>query len=71
MENDSLQSYYDRLAAADWSYEFSDDPSAYRKGRDQIAQLCSEAGRSEAHMELFKHMEHWGRNGGEKPTAPK
>lgn len=31
--------YRAKLAAHDWSFEFSDDPHAYRKGQIELAEL--------------------------------
>lgn len=37
----TIQEYWDALKAHDWYYEYSDDGSVWRKGKDRERTLCA------------------------------
>lgn len=48
-----LADYYEALMRADWDYESADDPTTYRRGRDQVEALEAQARVSIQHRALF------------------
>lgn len=49
-----LADYYEALMRADWDYESADDPTAYRRGRDQVEALEAQARASIQHRKFFE-----------------
>lgn len=49
----SLNQYWKMLRAHDWHYDFSDDISAYRKGRNSENMLAHISWNSKEHQKLW------------------
>lgn len=49
-----LAAYYEACMRADWDYESADDPTAYRRGRDQVEALEAQARVSIQHRKFFE-----------------
>ena len=58
LHGDSPRARYERLLAQhDWSYEFSDDGAAWRRGRDERAQLSMMAAQLDPERKLWQEYE--------------
>lgn len=50
----TLKEFDAMLARADWHYQYSDDPTAYRAGRDGIERLARISEQSPEHLSLMR-----------------
>ena len=67
----TLSEYYDQLARHDWTYEYSDDGAAWRKGyaNDERLQRIAAAGGS-AYQQLFIAWAKYSDHKRDKPERP-
>lgn len=66
-----VRAFYDECAAADWDYEYSESFSAWKSGRDKIAELRGKAepfADQRAIFEAFNAHASW--HGNPKPERP-
>ena len=49
----SLPDFWDMLSRADWTYEYSDDHSVWRRGRAAMGKLTAISKQSDAHAKLM------------------
>ncbi len=62
----TLHDYWHLLNGLDWYYEYSDDPSVFRKGQAAISRAHVLAVTSPAHASMF----HQFRYGDKRPECP-
>lgn len=72
-ERTDLREFWDSLREVDWFYEMSDDPRAYRRGRESVERARARARElGPAGLELFDEFQaHYSVLGGNRPLPPR
>ena len=66
-----IRKYWTQCRLHDWHYEMSDDPEAYRMGKESEDYLLSLAHKDPAMAEVFKQWRSYHHDTGPRPIEPK
>ena len=70
MNKTTPKEFYELLERHDWWYEQSDDPNAYRKGRNERHRLQAIAQENAILIDLYTRYADYVFRGNTKPTTP-
>ena len=70
MTEEELKEFYKRLEWHDWTYQYSDDHSVWRRGNQKERELMSIAQKDKRAEVLFEGYRSYMFKGAEKPDAP-